>query len=80
MRIQLCPALIDWIVFLVLFAVLYSAGARGLTDNQCAWLGAIGLVTYTVSAVALLVSMLVQMLVASYPTAPGSTVPDSGPA
>ena len=50
MRIQLCPALIDWIVFLVLFAVLYSAGARGLTGNQCAWLGAIGLVTYTVTS------------------------------
>ena len=33
MRIQLCPALMDWIVFLVLFAVLYSAG-RARPDGQ----------------------------------------------
>ena len=44
MRIQLCPALMDWIVFLVLFAVLYGAGERGLTGSQCAWLGAITMV------------------------------------
>ena len=34
MRIQLCPALMDWIVFLVLFAVLYGAGERGLSGSQ----------------------------------------------
>ena len=56
MRIQLCPALMDWIVFLVLFAVLYSAGQRGLTGNQCAWLGAITMVTYMVTS--LLVGMI----------------------
>ncbi|MBN2451143.1 MAG: MFS transporter [Lentisphaeria bacterium] len=39
MRIQLCPALMDWIVFLLLFAVLYGAGERGLSGLQCAWLG-----------------------------------------
>ena len=50
MRIQLCPALMDWIVFLVLFAVLYGAGERGLTGSQCAWLGAITMVTYTVTS------------------------------
>ena len=50
MRIQLCPALMDWIVFLVLFAVLYSAGQRGLTGSQCAWLGAITMVTYMVTS------------------------------
>ena len=50
MRIQVCPALMDWIVFLVLFAVLYGAGERGLTGSQCAWLGAITMVTYTVTS------------------------------
>lgn len=50
MRIQLCPALMDWIVFLILFAVLYSAGERGLTGGQKAWLGAISMVTYTVTS------------------------------
>lgn len=50
MRIQLCPALMDWIVFLVTFAVLYGAGERGLTGNQCAWLGAIMMVTYMVAS------------------------------
>ena len=50
MRIQLCPALMDWIVFLILFAVLYSAGERDLTGSQKAWLGAISMVTYTVTS------------------------------
>ncbi len=31
MRIYLCPALLDWLVFLVIFAVLYSAGERGVS-------------------------------------------------
>jgi predicted MFS family arabinose efflux permease len=56
MRIQLCPAFMDWLVFLVLFAVLYRAGERGLTGNQCVWLGAITMVTYTVTS--LLVGMI----------------------
>ncbi len=56
MRIQLCPAFMDWIVFLVLFAVLYSAGERGLTGSQHAWLGAITMMTYTV--VSLLVGLI----------------------
>ena len=56
MRIQLCPALMDWIVFLILFAVLYSAGERGLSGNHKAWLGAISMVTYT--ATSLLVGMV----------------------
>ena len=30
MFMQICPALMDWTVFLVLFAVLYGAGERGL--------------------------------------------------
>lgn len=56
MRIQLCPALMDWIVFLILFAVLYSAGERGLAGSQKAWLAAISMVTYT--ATSLLVGLV----------------------
>ena len=53
MRLQLCPALMDWTVFLVLFAVLYGAGERGLSDAQCAWLGGISQIAYlTASLVA----------------------------
>jgi len=33
------PALLDWLIFLVLFAVLYGAGERGWSIRQCAWLG-----------------------------------------
>jgi hypothetical protein len=46
MFIQICPALMDWTVFLVLFAVLYSAGARGFSGLQCAWIGGIGQLAY----------------------------------
>jgi len=46
MRIYLCPALMDWVLFLVHFAVLYGAGARGLTIGQCAWLGGVFQLAY----------------------------------
>ena len=46
MLIQLCPALMDWTVFLVLFAVLYGAGERGFSGLQCAWVGGIGQLAY----------------------------------
>lgn len=39
MRIYLCPALLDWLIFLVVFAVLYSAGERNVSTFRCAWLG-----------------------------------------
>ncbi len=56
MFIQLCPALIDWTVFLVLFAVLYGAGERGFTSLQCAWIGGIGQLAYMVTS--LLIGMV----------------------
>ena len=46
MHIFIGPALLDLIVFLVLFAVSYGAGERGLTMGQCAWLGGIFQLTY----------------------------------
>lgn len=50
MLIQICPALMDWTVFLVLFAVLYGAGAHGFSDAQCAWVGGIGQLAYMVAS------------------------------
>lgn len=50
MIIQLCPALLDWIVFLVLFAALYGAGERNMSGLQCAWLGGIPQITYMISS------------------------------
>lgn len=46
MRIFFCPAILDLIVFLVLFAVSYGAGERGMTMMQCAWLQGIFHLTY----------------------------------
>ncbi len=46
MSIYLCPALMDLLVFLILFAVMYGAGERHMSSGQCAWLGAIFQVTY----------------------------------
>ncbi len=46
MFVQICPALMDWAVFLVLFAVLYGAGERGFTDLQCAWISGVGQLAY----------------------------------
>lgn len=39
MRVYVCPALLDWILFLVIFAVSYGAGQRGMTMMEVAWLG-----------------------------------------
>lgn len=52
MFIQMCAALMDWIVFLVQFAALYGAGERGLSTLQCAWLGGIGQVSYMATSLA----------------------------
>jgi MFS family permease len=41
-----CPALMDLVIFLVYFAVFYSAGRSGLTDRECAWIGGIFQLTY----------------------------------
>ena len=50
MFMQICPALMDWTVFLVLFAVLYGAGERGFSGLQCAWIGGIGQLAYMVAS------------------------------
>lgn len=52
MHIQFCPALMDWTVFLVLFAALYGAGERNLSGTQCAWLGGINQITYMATSIA----------------------------
>jgi len=36
----------DLVIFLVYFAVFYSAGRSGLTDRECAWIGGIFQLTY----------------------------------
>ena len=46
MRIYICPALMDWLVFLVHFAVLYAAGERRVSMGQCAWLGGVFQLAY----------------------------------
>lgn len=46
MRVYVCPALMDWVMSLVLFAVSYGAGERGMTLGQVGWLGVIFQVTY----------------------------------
>ena len=50
MIMQICPALMDWTAFLVLFAVLYGAGERGFTGPQCAWVGGVGQLAYMVTS------------------------------
>lgn len=50
MFMQICPALMDWTVFLVLFAVLYGAGEQGFSGMQCAWIGGIGQLAYMVTS------------------------------
>jgi predicted MFS family arabinose efflux permease len=52
MHMQFCPALMDWTVFLVLFAALYGAGERHLSAAQCAWLGGINQITYMLTSIA----------------------------
>jgi hypothetical protein len=37
--LYLSPALMDWMVFFVSFAVFYAAGARGVGMAECGWLG-----------------------------------------
>jgi len=46
LRVYVCPALMDWLLSLVLFAVSYGAGERGMTLGQVAWLAVIFQVTY----------------------------------
>lgn len=46
MVIFACPALMDLVIFLVYFAVFYTAGRTGLTDRECAWIGGVFQLTY----------------------------------
>lgn len=50
--IYLCPALMDWLFFLVNFAVLYRAGEQHLTLSQCAWLAGIPWLMYMFTSLA----------------------------
>lgn len=42
----LSPALMDWMLFFVAFAVFYAAGARGVGMQACGWLGILFQVGY----------------------------------
>lgn len=50
MVIYLCPALMDWLIFVVLYAVLYGAGERKMSLEECAWLGGIFQVAYLMAS------------------------------
>jgi len=50
MRIYLCPAMMDWLLFLILFAVLYGAGERGMSMTHCAWVGGSFQLTYMITS------------------------------
>lgn len=46
MSMYFCPALMDWLLFYVMFAVLYAAGLRDIGIWRCTLLGAIMLIFY----------------------------------
>jgi hypothetical protein len=48
--IYLSPALMDWLVFFVSFAVFYAAGARGVGMAECGWLGVLFQAAYMTSS------------------------------
>jgi len=50
--LQLCPALVDWLLFLTMFAILYGAGARGFSPAQWTWLGVLMQITYLLGSLA----------------------------
>jgi len=50
--LYLSPALMDWLVFFVAFAVFYAAGARGVGMAECAWLGILFQAAYMTSSFA----------------------------
>ncbi len=52
-RLTSTPLLIEWLVFLVLFAVMYAAGQRGVSTRHCAWLVGIFQGVYMVASLAL---------------------------
>jgi len=48
--IYLSPALMDWLVFFVSFAVFYAAGVRGVGMAECGWLGVLFQAAYMTSS------------------------------
>ena len=50
--LQICPALMDWLLFLTMFAILYGAGARGFSPAQWTWLGALMQIAYLLGSLA----------------------------
>ena len=48
--LYLCPALMDWVVCFVSFAVFYAAGARGAGLRECGWLGMLYQAAYMASS------------------------------
>jgi len=52
MKIYLCPALMDALVFLVMFAVMYRAGEQGMSITQCAGIAGLFQLTYMLTSLA----------------------------
>ena len=50
MLIFVCPVVLDFTIFCVLFAVSYGAGERGMSLLQCAWLVGILQISYMVTS------------------------------
>lgn len=48
--LYLSPALMDWMVFFVSFAVFYAAGVRGVGMQECGWLGILFQAAYMTSS------------------------------
>jgi len=52
MKIYICPALMDALVFLVMFAVMYRAGEQGMSITQCAWMACLFQLAYMLTSLA----------------------------
>lgn len=53
MKIYFCPALMDALVFLVMFAVMYRAGEQGMSITQCAWMACLFQLAYMLTSLAI---------------------------
>ncbi|MBU4212466.1 MAG: MFS transporter [Verrucomicrobia bacterium] len=53
MKIYICPALMDALVFLVTFAVMYRAGEQDMSITQCAWLAGLVQLVYMLASLAI---------------------------
>ena len=52
-RVNIIPLMIEWLVFLVIFAVMFAAGRRGMSTQECAWLGGIFQGIYMIASLGL---------------------------